>query len=47
VRFRDLALPAGICGELHLAWRDDNDNPALPAVLEAVRQAARDLHPQT
>ena len=38
--YRDLPLPAGICGELHLAWRDDNDNPALPAVREALRQAA-------
>ncbi|RYJ64149.1 LysR family transcriptional regulator [Pseudomonas songnenensis] len=40
VRFRELPLPAGICAELHLAWRDDNDNPALEAARDAVRQAA-------
>ena len=43
VRFRELPLPAGICAQLHLAWRDDNDNPALEAARNAVRQAARDI----
>jgi len=43
VRFRELSLPAGICAQLHLAWRDDNDNPALEAARNAVRQAASDI----
>lgn len=43
VGFRELPLPAGICAELHLAWRDDNDNPALEAARDAVRQAAGDI----
>lgn len=43
VRFRALELPSGVCSELHLVWRDDNDNPAFTAVREAVRQAARDV----
>ena len=43
VRFRELPLPAGICAELHLAWRDDNDNPTLEAARNAVRQAASDI----
>ncbi|SDV03656.1 LysR substrate binding domain-containing protein [Pseudomonas sihuiensis] len=46
VRFRELPLPSGVCGELHLVWRDDNDNPALPSMIAAVRQAARDIYPQ-
>ncbi len=43
MRFRELPLPAGICAELHLAWRDDNDNPTLEAARNAVRQAASDI----
>jgi len=39
----ELPLPPGICAELHLAWRDDNDNPALEAARDAVRQAAGDI----
>lgn len=47
VRFRELPLPEGISGELHLVWRDDNDNPALPSMIAAVRQAAHDIYPQS
>lgn len=31
--FRPIALDAGICSELHLIWREDNDNPVLPLIL--------------
>jgi len=40
VRFRELPMPPGVRSELHLVWRDDNDNPALAAVRDAVRQSA-------
>jgi DNA-binding transcriptional LysR family regulator len=46
VRFRALELPSGICSELHLVWRDDNDNPAFAAVRESLRQAAREAQEQ-
>ncbi|QUE78109.1 LysR family transcriptional regulator [Stutzerimonas stutzeri] len=39
VRWRTLELPSGVYSELHLVWRDDNDNPAVAALREAVRQA--------
>jgi len=32
--YRPIELEAGICSELHLIWREDNDNPALPLILE-------------
>jgi len=32
VHFRPLALPDGVHSELHMVWRDGNDNPALAAV---------------
>lgn len=41
--FRPIALGAGVCSELHLVWRDDNDNPALRVLLEAVRQSVDSL----
>lgn len=40
VRWRTLDLPIGVHSELHLVWRDDNDNPAVAALREAVRHAA-------
>ncbi|MBE2293382.1 MAG: LysR family transcriptional regulator, partial [Phycisphaerales bacterium] len=33
ILFRPIALDAGICSELHLIWREDNDNPVLPLIL--------------
>ncbi len=30
--YRPIALEAGICSELHLIWRNDNDNPVLPLI---------------
>ena len=32
--YRPIELEAGICSELHLIWRSDNDNPALPLIQE-------------
>ncbi|MFL9812835.1 LysR family transcriptional regulator [Stutzerimonas sp. VN223-3] len=40
VRWRVIELPTGVHSELHLAWRDDNDNPAVAALREAVRHSA-------
>lgn len=37
VVFRDIDLGAGVESELHLIWRDDNDNPAFLMMLEAIR----------
>lgn len=44
VRFRDMPTPPGVRSELHLVWRDDNDNPALEAVRNAVRQSAEETY---
>lgn len=40
VNFRPIELGAGIRSELYLIWREDNDNPALHALLDAIRQTA-------
>lgn len=32
--YRPIALEEGIRSELHLIWRNDNDNPALPLILQ-------------
>ncbi|QGZ31250.1 LysR family transcriptional regulator [Stutzerimonas stutzeri] len=42
VCWRAIELPRGVHSELHLAWREDNDNPAVAALRDAVRQSARD-----
>lgn len=38
VVFRQIELDPGIRSELYLMWRDDNDNPAFPVMLEAIRR---------
>jgi DNA-binding transcriptional LysR family regulator len=43
VVFRPITLAAGICSELHLVWRDDNDNPAFRVMLEAIRHSVSNL----
>lgn len=43
ILYRPLALAAGIQSELHLVWRDDNDNPAFLLMLDAIRDSVRDL----
>lgn len=40
MRWRTIDLPRGVNSELHLVWRDDNDNPAVAALREAVRHSA-------
>lgn len=40
VRYRPIALAPGVQSELHLVWRDDNDNPACQLIREAIRTAA-------
>ena len=39
--FRPIERDPGIRSELHLIWHDNNDNPAFPAILEALQQHAR------
>jgi DNA-binding transcriptional LysR family regulator len=41
VLFRDIELDAGVQSELHLVWRNDNDNPACLMLLEAIRAALK------
>lgn len=41
--FHPIALTAGIQSELHLVWRDDNDNPAFLFMLGAIRNSASNL----
>ena len=41
VVFRDIDLGEGVQSELHLIWRENNDNPAFAMLLEAIRSAAR------
>lgn len=43
VVFREVALATGVQSELHLVWREDNDNPAFLMLLEAIRNAAQVL----
>ena len=38
ILFRPIALDAGICSELHLIWREDNDNPVLPLILSRLME---------
>ncbi|MGE8495911.1 MAG: LysR family transcriptional regulator [Pseudomonas sp.] len=40
VRYRPIDLDPGVQSELHLVWRDDNDNPARSLIRDAIRQAA-------
>ncbi|MBD9396980.1 LysR substrate-binding domain-containing protein [Pseudomonas sp. PDM11] len=39
VTFREIDLGEGIQSELHLTWRNNNDNPACLMLLEAIRAA--------
>jgi len=41
VLFRDIDLGEGVQSELHLIWREDNDNPALATLLKGIRESAR------
>ena len=41
VVFRDIDLEEGVHSELSLVWRDDNDNPLLTLLLDALHQAVR------
>ncbi|MBI6618294.1 LysR family transcriptional regulator [Pseudomonas corrugata] len=42
VVFREIDLGEGVQSELHLAWRQDNDNPAFSMLLEGIRGAVRE-----
>ena len=42
VIFRDIDLGEGVQSELHLIWRENNDNPAFAMLLEAIRRAVRE-----
>jgi len=42
VVFREIDLGEGVQSELHLVWREDNDNPAFTMLLEGIRGAVRD-----
>jgi len=42
VVFRDIDLGEGVQSELHLIWRESNDNPAFAMLLEAIKGAAKD-----
>ncbi|MDO7895881.1 LysR substrate-binding domain-containing protein [Pseudomonas citrulli] len=42
VVFREIDLGEGVQSELHLIWREDNDNPAFTMLLEGIRGAVRD-----
>jgi DNA-binding transcriptional LysR family regulator len=42
VVFRDIDLGEGAQSELHLIWRENNDNPAFAMLLEGIRSAVRD-----
>ena len=42
VVFRESDLGEGVQSELHLVWREDNDNPAFTMLLEGIRGAVRD-----
>ena len=39
VVFREIDLGEGVQSELHLIWRENNDNPAFAMLLEAIRRA--------
>lgn len=38
VVFRPIAMESSVRSDLHLLWKDGNDNPALPTVLELIRK---------
>ncbi|WP_282347551.1 LysR substrate-binding domain-containing protein [Pseudomonas sp. PS01301] len=42
VVFRDIDLGEGVQSELHLIWRESNDNPAFAMLLKAIKGAAKD-----
>lgn len=42
VVFREIDLGEGVQSELHLVWRQDNDNPAFAMLLEGIRGAVRE-----
>lgn len=42
VVFREIDLGEGVQSELHLVWRQDNDNPAFSMLLEGIRGAVRE-----
>ncbi|ROM72958.1 LysR family transcriptional regulator [Pseudomonas brassicacearum] len=42
VVFREIDLGEGVQSELHLVWRQDNDNPAFTMLLEGIRGAVRE-----
>ncbi|WP_260955847.1 LysR substrate-binding domain-containing protein [Pseudomonas citri] len=42
VVFREIDLGEGVQSELHLVWREDNDNPAFSMLLEGIRGAVRE-----
>jgi DNA-binding transcriptional LysR family regulator len=42
VMFREIDLGEGVQSELHLVWRQDNDNPAFSMLLEGIRGAVRE-----
>ncbi|MFW0888694.1 UNVERIFIED_CONTAM: LysR substrate-binding domain-containing protein [Pseudomonas sp. JL1] len=42
VVFREIDLGEGVQSELHLIWRQDNDNPAFTMLLEGIRGAVRE-----
>ncbi|SFN96417.1 transcriptional regulator, LysR family [Pseudomonas sp. NFACC24-1] len=42
VVFREIDLGEGVQSELHLVWREDNDNPAFTMLLEGIRGAVHD-----
>lgn len=42
VVFREIDLGEGVQSELHLIWRQDNDNPAFAMLLEGIRGAVRE-----
>jgi DNA-binding transcriptional LysR family regulator len=42
VVFREIDLGEGVQSELHLIWREDNDNPAFSMLLEGIRGAVRE-----
>lgn len=39
VVFRDIELGQGVESELHMVWHENNDNPAFPVLLRAIREA--------
>ncbi|MCG6575991.1 LysR family transcriptional regulator [Pseudomonas sp. AF32] len=42
VVFREIDLGEGVQSELHLVWREDNDNPAFTMLLDGIRGAVRE-----